>query len=54
MDVVKINEFKRQAASFRRAAIDLRPFSAALSVKVDALASELEIRAFSLERGITP
>ena len=54
MDHVKRDEFKRNATRLRQVAEDLRRLSPSISTKADALASELEIRALNIERGITP
>lgn len=54
VDTIKLNEFKRQALRLRQIATELRPFSPASSLRVDSLASDLEIRAYALEKGITP
>lgn len=54
MDTVKREELKRNAAKLRQVASDLRTYSPSNSVKADALAADLEIRALNIDRGITP
>lgn len=54
MNELKHSQLKLNAARLREVASSLVKFAPSVSTKIAALASELEIRAFNVENGMTP